>query len=74
MSNSNKLAKIQLAGTKSGLISIANVSEPYGKGTADVVSVGVALNGEDIEWKIHIPYDNIGEVVKALIEAKDNKK
>jgi len=56
------------------LISIANVSEPYGKGTADVVSVGVALNGEDIEWKIHIPYDNIDEVVKALIEAKENKK
>ncbi len=70
MSQITQLTKIPLAGTKKGVISISNVSEPYGTGTPDVVSIGIALNGEDVEWKAHIPYDNIDEVVKALQEAK----
>jgi hypothetical protein len=70
MSQITQLTKIPLAGTKKGVISISNVTEPYGTGTPDVVSIGIALNGEDVEWKAHIPYDNIDEVVKALQEAK----
>ena len=73
MSQITQLTKIPLAGTKKGVISISNVSEPYGTGTPDVVSIGIALNGEDVEWKAHIPYDNIDELVKALLEAKANK-
>ncbi len=73
MSQITQLTKIPLAGTKKGIISISNVSEPYGTGTPDVVSIGIALNGEDVEWKAHIPYENIDEVVKALQEAKANK-
>lgn len=74
MSQITQLTKIPLAGTKKGIISISNVSEPYGTGTPDVVSIGIALNGEDVEWKAHIPYDNIDEVVKALQEAKAKNK
>jgi hypothetical protein len=70
MSQITQLTKIPLAGTKKGVISISNVTEPYGTGTPDVVSIGIALNGADVEWKAHIPYDNIDEVVKALQEAK----
>ncbi|MDD2641180.1 MAG: hypothetical protein WCY75_08365 [Sulfurimonadaceae bacterium] len=73
MSQITQLTKIPLAGTKKGIISISNVSEPYGTGTPDVVSIGIALNGEDVEWKAHIPYENIDEVIKALQEAKANK-
>ena len=73
MSNSTELKKIQLSGTPNGIISIADVKEPYGAGTADVVSIGIALNGEDVEWKTHIPYENIDEVIEALQEAKNNK-
>lgn len=73
MSQITQLTKIPLAGTKKGVISISNVSQPYGTGTPDVVSIGIALNGEDVEWKAHIPYDNIDELVKALLEAKANK-
>lgn len=73
MSQITQLAKIPLAGTKKGVISVSNVSEPYGTGTPDVVSIGIALNGENVEWKAHIPYDNIDELVKALLEAKANK-
>lgn len=69
-----EIAKISLEGTKSGVISVANVSEPYGAGTEDVVSIGVALNGEDVDWKAHIPYGNIDEVIEALAKAKESKK
>ena len=68
-----ELKKLPLAGTKKGIISISNVSEPYGKGTADIVSIGISLNGKDIEWKSHIPYANLDEVIEALQKAKESK-
>ena len=73
MSTATELTKIDLAGTKKGVISVADVKEPYGEGSNDVVSVGVALNGEDVEWKVHIPYENIDAVIEALQEAKAKK-
>lgn len=69
-----ELSRIELSGTKKGAIILANVSEPYGSGTPDVVSIGIALNGEDVEWKTHIPYDNIDALVEALKSAKEAKK
>jgi len=70
MANETQLAKISLAGTKKGIISIMDVKEPYGAGSADVVSIGIALNGKDGEWKSHIPYDNLAEVIKVLQDAQ----
>ncbi len=63
------LAEIPLHGTKKGIISISDVKEPYGKGTSDVVSIGIALNGKDVEWKSHIPYENLEEVISQLQKA-----
>jgi len=74
MSMTTELKKIDLSGTKKGVISIADVKEPYGPGSNDVVSIAIALNGEDIEWKVHIPYDNIDEVIEALQLAKAKKE
>lgn len=74
MADITKIKEFNLAGTKQGKITVSNVSEPYGKGTADIVSIGVALNGEDIQWKAHIPYENIDEVIEALQLAKANKQ
>jgi len=69
-----ELKKLSLAGTKKGVISISNVSEPYGKGTPDIVSIGISLNGKDIEWKSHIPYENLDDVIAVLQEASAAKK
>ncbi|TLP38491.1 hypothetical protein [Arcobacter arenosus] len=69
-----ELKKLPLAGTKKGIISISNVSEPYGKGTPDIVSIGISLNGKDIEWKSHIPYENLDDVIAVLQEASAAKK
>lgn len=73
MSTITELAQIPLHGTKKGLIKISDVTEPYGKGSNDIVSIGIALNGEDIEWKAHIPYENLDAVIAELQKAKENK-
>ncbi len=70
MSTTTQLAEIQLAGTKKGKIFISNITEPYGAGTEDIVSIGISLNGETIEWKSHIPYANLDEVIQVLQKAK----
>lgn len=59
---------IALSGTKKGVISVTKITEPYGEGSATVASVGVSLNGNEKEpgWKVHIPLDNLDEVIKAL--------
>ena len=70
MKKSIELKKIPLANTKEGTISIAHIEEPYGEGSKPVVSIGISLNGEEVDWKAHIPYENIDEVIEALKEAK----
>ncbi|MGB5792273.1 hypothetical protein [Poseidonibacter sp.] len=74
MSTITELGSLTLAGTKKGKISISNVTEPYGKDTSDIVSIGISLNGQDIQWKSHIPYENLDDVIAILQEASAAKK
>ncbi|MEA1893200.1 MAG: hypothetical protein U9N33_10895 [Campylobacterota bacterium] len=59
---------IALSGTKKGVISVTKVDEPYGAGSATVASIGISLNGDSAnpEWKVHLPIDNLDEVIKEL--------
>jgi hypothetical protein len=59
---------IALSGTKNGVISVTKIDKPYGEGSASVASVGISLagNANEPEWKVHIPLDNVDEVIKAL--------
>lgn len=61
---------IALKGTKKGVISIMKLDEPYGKESGAVASIGISLSGEqsEPEWKVHIPLENIDEVIEALKE------
>ena len=63
---------IPLSGTKNGVISVTKIDEPYGKGSGTVASVGISLNGDanNPEWKVHIPLNNLDEVIAALQELK----
>jgi len=77
MSGEHKIIKtFALAGTKNGLISIAHINEPYGKESNPVVSIGISLKGDinEPDWKAHIPYENLDELIEALQEAKNNRK
>jgi hypothetical protein len=64
--------EIYLHGTSKGMISIAKIEEPYGKDSGTVASIGISLTGasKDPDWKIHIPIENIDEVIDALKNLK----
>ena len=74
MSTITELGSLALSGTKKGKITISNVTEPYGKDTPDIVSIGISLNGQDVQWKSHIPYENLEDVISVLQKALDAKK
>lgn len=63
---------IALSGTKNGVISVKKIDEPYGADSASVASVGISLAGDasEPEWKVHIPLDNLDEVIQALQSLK----
>jgi len=63
---------IALSGTKNGVISVTKIKEPYGEGSGTVASIGISLSGDanNPEWKVHIPLDNLDEVIAALQELK----
>jgi len=75
MKKSTLIKTIPLANTKEGIISISHIEEPYGEGSKPVVSIGISLDGENKpDWKAHIPYENIDDVIEALKEAKEKFK
>ena len=63
---------IALSGTKKGVISVTRIDKPYGENSASVASIGISLagNAEEPEWKVHLPMDNLEEVIAALQELK----
>jgi len=67
------LKKIDLENTDDGVITISIIDEPYGAYTADVASIGISLDSTSDEpsWKVHIPKENIDDVIAGLKEAKD---
>ncbi len=74
MPTETKIAELGLAGTKKGKILVYDIKEPYGKSSTEVLSIGVALDGEEVQWKTHIPYENLDELIKVLQNARDSKK
>lgn len=62
------MATIPLHSTKKGVISITKIERPYGEDSAPVASIGISLTGNSDaqDWKVHIPMDNLDEVIKAL--------
>ncbi|PID47059.1 MAG: hypothetical protein CR967_05770 [Proteobacteria bacterium] len=74
MSGKNTILKsFALADTKKGIISVSHLEEPYGAKSAPVVSIGISLKGNENEpdWKAHIPYENLDELIASLQEAKE---
>ena len=63
---------IALHGTKKGVISVTKIEQPYGPKSGTVASVGISLvgNSEEPEWKVHLPIENLDEVIAALTALK----
>ena len=68
-----EIKTIPLSGTQSGKIEIAKIERPYGDNSEPVASIGIFLDkfSEEPDWKVHIPKDNIDDVIKALQETKE---
>ena len=71
MKNTIEIKDIKLANTEKGVIKISKIENPYGENSSPVVSIAISLNGENIDWKAHIPYENLDEVIEVLKEAKN---
>jgi len=71
MKKTKVIKSFPLANTKEGVITVSHINEPYGEDSKPVVSIGISLNGEDVDWKAHIPYENIDDVIDALQKAKE---
>ncbi len=74
MSGKNTVLKtFALADTKKGIISVSHLEEPYGTGSFPVVSIGISLKGDSSspDWKAHIPYENLDELIESLQAAKE---
>ena len=69
----SEIKLFNLYGTKEGIVSVAHITEPYGPGSEPVVSIGISLKGNALnpEWKVHIPYENIDDLIEALKLAKE---
>jgi hypothetical protein len=68
------MTTIPLNSTKKGVISVTKIERPYGEDSAPVASIGISLTGnaESPEWKVHIPMDNLDEVIEALEKLKQS--
>ncbi|WP_345974997.1 hypothetical protein [Sulfurimonas sp. HSL3-7] len=60
------ITTLDLAHTTDGKISVVHIERPYGEHSSPVVSVGISVSGEDQEWKVHIPYENLDDLINAL--------
>lgn len=65
-----EVTSVSLAHTKNGMIRIAHIEKPYGESSSPVASVVISLDGEGEDWKVHIPYENLDEVIKGLEAAQ----
>ncbi len=72
MKEAQLIKEIPLASTDDGAITVATVKEPYGENSSPIVSLGIWLSktSEEPDWKVHIPAENLDQVIEALQEAK----
>jgi len=73
MKNVEEIEKMGLAGTKNGVICVGVLHEPYGAKSASVATIAISLQKDALEpdWKVHIPLENIDEVILALQKVKE---
>ena len=62
---------LPLAHTKKGTISVNHIEKPYGEHSNPVTSIGISLQGKEEEWKVHIPYENLDDLIKALNQSRE---
>lgn len=68
------IQEMSLSGTNDGKITVSIITEPYGESSPSVASIGISLQSKSDEpdWKVHIPKDNLEDVISALQKVKES--
>ena len=70
--SASPITTIPLPNSRYGEISIAHIEQPYGDFSSPVVSIGISMEGDDDhDWKVHLPYETLDEIITALKKARD---
>jgi hypothetical protein len=68
------IEEFNLSSTDLGKIVVSDLTNPYGEGTGSVVSIAVDLeDNKEIDYKVHVPYEDIDNLIAALQKAKETK-
>ena len=70
MSTSIEVKNLHLAHKKGETITVTHVEKPHGEHSDPVVSIATSYHGEKNSSMIEIPYENLDEVIIALVESK----
>ena len=70
MSTLIEVKNLHLAHKKGETITVTHVEHPHGEHSDPVVSIGTSYHGEKNSSLIEIPYENIDDVIIALVESK----
>jgi len=65
-----EVKNLHLAHHKGESITITHIEKPHGEHSDPVVSIGLSYHGKKNNSIIEIPYDNVDEVIIALVESK----
>jgi hypothetical protein len=64
--------EFDLSSTDIGKIVVSELINPYGEGTEPVISIAVDLeDNKEIDYKVHIPFDDLDNLISALQKAKE---
>lgn len=70
MSTLIEVKNLHLSHRKGEVITVTHVEKPHGEHSDPVVSIGTSYHGEKNNSMIEIPYENVDEVILALMESK----
>jgi hypothetical protein len=68
------ISEFDLSSTDLGKIVVSELLNPYGDGTEPVVSIAVDLqDNKEIDYKVHVPFEDIDNLIEALQKAKESQ-
>ena len=71
MSKLIEVKNLHLAHKKGETITVTHVEKPHGEHSDPIVSIGTSYHGKKNASMIEIPYENIDDVIIALVKSKE---
>jgi len=65
-----EVKNLHLSHKKGETITVTHIEHPHGEHSDPIVSIGTSYHGKKNEAMIEIPYENVDDVILALVESK----